>query len=80
MLLPTLSELENKVITLRYGLKDGIARPQSEVALILGFSRTYISRIEKDAIFKLKNEMHFSDFENGLHWGLVYIEKLQKNL
>ncbi|MBQ9832667.1 MAG: RNA polymerase sporulation sigma factor SigK [Clostridia bacterium] len=53
-----LSERERVVITLRFGLKDGCAMPQREVAAILGISRSYVSRIEKKAIKKL-NEAFF---------------------
>lgn len=50
-----LSEKENTVITLRFGLKDGCAMPQREVAKILGISRSYVSRLEKKAIKKLND-------------------------
>ncbi len=50
-----LNEKENTVITLRFGLKDGYAMPQREVAKILGISRSYVSRLEKKAIKKLND-------------------------
>jgi len=50
----TLSEREFMVISLRYGLKNGRSYAQREVASFLKISRSYISRIEKKAIEKLK--------------------------
>ena len=49
-----LDERERRVILLRYGLLDGVARPQHEVADALMISRSYVSRIEKRAFQKLK--------------------------
>ncbi|MBR1764210.1 MAG: RNA polymerase sporulation sigma factor SigK [Ruminococcus sp.] len=53
-LVSELPEREREIITLRYGL--GGARPltQREVAARLGISRSYVSRIEKAALEKLK--------------------------
>ncbi|MDD4074611.1 MAG: RNA polymerase sporulation sigma factor SigK [Eubacteriales bacterium] len=48
---------EQIVIQLRYGLKGGCPMPQREVAQILGISRSYVSRIEKKALAKLRNGM-----------------------
>ncbi len=49
-----LDDRERAVIEWRYGLKgDGL--PQREVAKMLGISRSYISRIEKKALAKLKD-------------------------
>ncbi|MCM1367481.1 MAG: RNA polymerase sporulation sigma factor SigK [Roseburia sp.] len=48
-----LSESEYDVISMRYGLKDGRAYTQSQVAKKLGISRSYVSRIEKRAIGKI---------------------------
>jgi len=43
-----LSRLREKtIIQMRYGLLDGNPRTQKEIALILGISRSYVSRIEK---------------------------------
>ncbi|ADL08093.1 RNA polymerase sporulation sigma factor SigK [Thermosediminibacter oceani] len=49
---------EKKVIELRYGLLNGKARTQREIAKLLGISRSYVSRIEKRAIKKLFDELH----------------------
>ncbi len=51
----TLSDREKEIITLRYGLDGTPALTQNEVAKILNISRSYISRIEKKCIEKLKN-------------------------
>ena len=50
-----LSEREKEVICLRYGLYGGREYTQREVAERLGISRSYISRIEKNAIEKLRS-------------------------
>lgn len=52
-----LDEREAQVIRLRYGLQDGEFHPQHEVADALGISRSYVSRIEKKALQKLKKHM-----------------------
>ena len=49
-----LTERERLVIALRYGLMDGQAHPQHEVADRIGLSRSYVSRIEKGALAKLR--------------------------
>lgn len=48
---------ERTVIMLRYGLADGVPYPQHEVARRLGISRSYISRIEKKALQKLRTQL-----------------------
>jgi RNA polymerase sporulation-specific sigma factor len=57
LLATALDERERRVILLRYGLVDSIARPQHEVADALGISRSYVSRIEKRAIEKLRDAL-----------------------
>ena len=49
-----LTEREQRVICLRYGLTDGEPHAQHEVAGRLGISRSYVSRIEKKALEKLR--------------------------
>lgn len=51
----SLSPREKRIIYLRYGLKDGKEKTQREVAQILDISRSYVSRIEKSALKKLKS-------------------------
>lgn len=53
---------EYTIITLRYGLEDGVPLPQREVAKKLGISRSYISRIEKRAIEKARQQLKPEDF------------------
>lgn len=50
-----LTDREQKVLILRYGLYGGKEYTQSEVAKRLSISRSYISRIEKNAIEKLRH-------------------------
>ena len=57
-----LSEREYTIICLRYALKGGIPLPQREVAKVLKISRSYISRIEKHAIEKLRMRLRQEDF------------------
>ena len=45
---------EREVLRLRYGLEDGEPWPQHRVAARLGISRSYVSRIEKRALGKLR--------------------------
>lgn len=49
-----LSDQERQVITSRYGLGSGVPLRQREVAKITGISRSYVSRIEKRALEKLR--------------------------
>jgi len=56
-----LSEREFVIISLRYGLEDGNALPQREVAKKLGISRSYISRIENRAIEKALENLKKDD-------------------
>ena len=49
-----LTEQEQLVIRLRYGLFGGKAHRQREVADVTGISRSYVSRIEKRALEKLR--------------------------
>ncbi len=51
-----LDEREFKVVSLRYGLTDGVEHTQQEIAKMLDISRSYISRIEGKAIGILKEE------------------------
>lgn len=57
--LSKLSERERVIVQLRFGLntEDGNERTQKEVADLLGISQSYISRLEKKIIKRLKREM-----------------------
>ena len=62
-----LDEREREVIFLRYGLGNAPPKTQREVAQYLDISRSYVSRIEKKALEKLRDEFgdnapDFSDF------------------
>ncbi len=48
---------EREIITLRYGLSGEAPLPQREVAAKLGISRSYVSRLEKKALEKLRKSM-----------------------
>ena len=52
-----LTERERAVIIYRYGLNGGEPLPQREIARHLGISRSYVSRIEKKALEKLKESL-----------------------
>lgn len=49
-----LSDREKMIIVLRYGLDDTPPKTQREIAAQSGISRSYVSRIEKKALEKLK--------------------------
>lgn len=51
----TLNEREKEIICLRYGLISGVEVTQREIAKKLGISRSYVSRIEKKALSKLRD-------------------------
>ena len=57
-----LTEREFVILSLRYGLEDDTSLPQREVAKKLGISRSYISRIEKHAIEKARENLNKDDF------------------
>ncbi len=52
-----LTERERDIITLRYGLGGGVPKTQRETAQLCGISRSYVSRIEKRALEKLRAEL-----------------------
>ena len=58
-----LKDSEKQVVSLRYGLFGKKEHTQREIAAILGISRSYVSRIEKKAIEKLREE--FNQGKNG---------------
>ena len=51
-----LTETEKTVLGMRYGLYRGKEHTQREIAGKLGISRSYVSRIEKKAIEKIRTE------------------------
>ena len=56
--LNNLTEREKLIMTLRYGLNNTDEYTQKEVANMLGISQSYISRIEKKVIGKIKTLVH----------------------
>ena len=54
----TLSKRESDIIIMRYGLIDGKCKTQREIAAKLNISRSYVSRIEKKALKKLKKALY----------------------
>ena len=52
-----LTDQERLVVNLRYGLEGNAPKRQREVAQITGISRSYVSRIEKRALEKLRQAL-----------------------
>ena len=52
-----LNPRERSIITMRFGLDGKAERTQKEVASLLGISQSYISRLEKRIIGRLKQEI-----------------------
>ena len=52
-----LSVREQQIMRLRFGLGNGKEKTQKEVADMLGISQSYISRLEKRIIGRLKKEI-----------------------
>ncbi|MBQ7225060.1 MAG: RNA polymerase sporulation sigma factor SigK [Clostridia bacterium] len=50
----SLEDREKQILVMRYGLGDTQAYTQREVAQMLGISRSYVSRIEKSSLEKIK--------------------------
>ena len=53
----SLEAREREIILLRFGLPQGREYTQKEVADMLGISQSYISRLEKRIIDRLRREM-----------------------
>lgn len=58
MVLKNLNEREKEIVKLRFGLYGVNEKTQKEVADMLGISQSYISRLEKKIISRLKKEMN----------------------
>ncbi len=56
--LKTLPERERRIMALRFGLDGGEEMTQKEVADMLGISQSYISRLEKKIVKKLRKEIN----------------------
>ena len=64
--LERLDDRERQVIVLRYGLDGAPPQRQREVAKNLGISRSYVSRIEKKALQKLKIALSDSKWHGSM--------------
>ena len=53
-----LPERERRIMSLRFGLDGADEMTQKEVADMLGISQSYISRLEKKIVKKLRKEIH----------------------
>ncbi len=53
----TLDGREKTIMQMRFGLVDGVERTQKEVADAIGISQSYISRLEKRIIRRLRKEL-----------------------
>ena len=67
-----LQDRDKEIMTLRYGLNNTKEYTQKEVAEILGISQSYISRIEKKVIRKLKQVM--------IRWCKYYVNVIVKHI
>lgn len=56
--LSKLNEREKIIMELRFGLQDGEEKTQKDVADLLGISQSYISRLEKRIIKRLRKEFN----------------------
>ena len=56
--LDDLPDKEKTIVTLRYGIGGGREKTQKEVADLLGISQSYISRLEKRIILRLRREIN----------------------
>ena len=52
-----LSPREKEIMNMRFGLNGCKERTQKEVADMLGISQSYISRLEKKIVLRLRKEM-----------------------
>ena len=52
-----LTPRERQIIMMRYGIGGIEAQAQRQIAQVLGISRSYVSRIEKAALTKLRDAM-----------------------
>ena len=52
-----LTKREQQIISMRYGLDQTRSKTQREIAKELGISRSYVSRIEKAALLKIKENL-----------------------
>ena len=53
-LVTALPEREQRILTLRYGLNGAVPQTQQQIAAQFGISRSYVSRLEKHALARLR--------------------------
>ena len=58
----SLSEREFRILCMRFGLNGNPSLPQREVARLMKISRSYVSRIEKKAVEKLRKVISEKDY------------------
>ena len=56
-ILNSLNKREHKIMVMRFGLNGNLELTQKEVAETLGISQSYISRLEKKIVSRIKKEM-----------------------
>lgn len=59
--LQSLNEREKEILILRYGLQNNDELTQKDVAQLLGISQSYISRLEKKIIKKLRTQLNYDE-------------------
>ena len=59
--LKELNEREKEILILRYGLSNNDELTQKDVAYLLGISQSYISRLEKKIIKKLRSQLNYDE-------------------
>ena len=52
---------EKEILILRYGLSNNDELTQKDVADLLGISQSYISRLEKKIIKKLRSQLNYDE-------------------
>ncbi len=57
-----LTERETQIVCMRYALTGGVPMAQREVAAKMKISRSYVSRLEKKALEKLRDGLDRNDF------------------
>jgi RNA polymerase sporulation-specific sigma factor len=70
-----LSSREREIIRMRYGIDNIMPKTQKEVAAKLDISRSYVSRIEKQALSKIKNYLNsrIRTYFNSLPWASAHL-------
>lgn len=56
-----INEREKEILILRYGLSNNDELTQKDVADLLGISQSYISRLEKKIIKKLRSQLNYDE-------------------